>query len=407
MIVDDNENNRYMLEALLQGYGFETISAKNGAEALELAKKKPPVLIITDLLMPVMDGFELCRQWKSDQKLKEIPLIVYTATYTEPKDEKYALSLGADRFVVKPQKTEDIIKLINEFCQFEKEIYFGTYSPQKPLGDEMDELRQYNSVLFSKLEQKMAALQNEVIERKNAESKLAATVESLELSNADIERFSYAAFHDLQEPLRVLSLYAQLLRKKYSTGMKDEAMNYVDTIVRESTRMSGLIKNIIDYSRLGKEKKDFKKVDLNRIAADAVEIYREKVKEQNVEFKYGQLPEVMGSDFELTQLFSNIIGNSLKFVKEGQRPVIEISSSRNAADWEICIKDNGIGISPKYFNKIFVLFQTLHTQEEYEGGGIGLAICKKIVERHGGRIWVESEEGKGTAFCFVLPGIHG
>jgi len=401
LVTDDNENNRYLLDKLLTGYGFKALLAKNGAEALETARKHRPDLIVTDILMPVMDGFELCRQWKNDKSLKNIPFVVYTATYTDLKDEKLMLDLGADRFMVKPQKPEAIMEVI--FDVLEK---VGTsHTAAKPLGDEMEALRQYNSVLFNKLEKKMADLQNEITERTQAEEKLAWTVEALKRSNAELEQFAYATFHDLQEPLRVLSLYTQLLKKRYSEALGSEALEYIEIIIQGSLRMSALIKDIIDYSKLGKAEKEFKQVDMNEAAAEAMKIFQMRIRELNASVSCGKLPQVMGDMAELVQLFSNLIGNALKFTKKGQAPVIEISAALKGEEWEFCVRDKGIGINPKYFDKIFVLFQTLHSKQEYDGSGVGLAICKKIVEDHGGRIWVESGEGKGACFCFVLPAI--
>jgi len=168
LVADDNENNRYLLDKLLTGSGFKTLLAKNGAEALETARKQKPDLIIADILMPVMDGFELCRQWKADSSLKSIPFVVYTATYTEPKDEQLMLDLGADRFIIKPQQPEAIMEIIREVL----EKAGASHTAGKPLGNEMESLRRYNSVLFSKLEHKFLELETEIKERGRAEENL-------------------------------------------------------------------------------------------------------------------------------------------------------------------------------------------------------------------------------------------
>ena len=158
LLVDDNEQNRYMLEVLLKAQGYEVMLANNGAEALALAIKHPPDLIITDILMPVMDGFSLCRKWKADDRLKAIPFIFYTATYTYPEDERFALSLGAERLIIKPQQPEVLAQIVRELLQDFKK---GTLiSAEKPLGEEMEFFRRYNEVLFNKLEQKMIQLEN-------------------------------------------------------------------------------------------------------------------------------------------------------------------------------------------------------------------------------------------------------
>jgi len=170
LIVDDIQSNIYLLESILKGYDFEVISARNGVEALEISKKSPPDLIITDILMPVMDGFELCRQWKADTRLNSIPFIFYTATYTDPRDEKFARNLGAERYVVKPQKPEALVQIVHEVLDESKES--KATSQARPLGDEMEILRQYNEVLFRKLESKVLQLEADIAERKRIEAVL-------------------------------------------------------------------------------------------------------------------------------------------------------------------------------------------------------------------------------------------
>jgi PAS domain S-box-containing protein len=171
LIADDNPQNLYLLESILRAFRYEVISARNGKEALDAGRKNPPDLIITDILMPVMDGFELCRQWKRDEGLKRVPFIFYTATYTDPRDEQFALSLGAERFVVKPQKPEELIRIVREVL--EKSNRKNPGDSAKPLGEEMEVLRQYNEVLFRKLEKKVLQLETENAERRQAEEKLA------------------------------------------------------------------------------------------------------------------------------------------------------------------------------------------------------------------------------------------
>jgi PAS domain S-box-containing protein len=171
LIADDILQNRYLLEATLKGYGFEVLSARNGAEALETARADPPDLIIADILMPVMDGFELCRQWKADDRLRSVPFIFYTATYTDPKDEAFARTLGAERFIVKPQKPEDLVRAVREVLEEDRKC--APEPPGESAGDETEILRQYNEVLFHKLEKKVQQLEADIAERKRAEAALA------------------------------------------------------------------------------------------------------------------------------------------------------------------------------------------------------------------------------------------
>ncbi len=178
LIVDDIQTNIYLLESILKGYGFSVVSARNGSEALDVARKDPPDLIITDILMPVMDGFELCRQWKADPLLEKIPFVFYTATYTDPRDEQFAMSLGAERFIVKPQKPEVLARVVQDVLNQREEG--GGLSETRPLGDEMEILCQYNEVLFRKLESKVVQLHADIEERKRIEAKLSENEEFLD-----------------------------------------------------------------------------------------------------------------------------------------------------------------------------------------------------------------------------------
>jgi signal transduction histidine kinase len=399
LISDDNSNNRYLLERLLTASGYAVEQAKNGAEALELARNGPPDLIITDLLMPVMDGFELCRRWKSDDLLKNVPFVVYTATYTEPKDEQLVIKLGADKFLIKPQKPEALLEVVQKILSETN----GGFIANKPPADDMEALKSYNEVLFHKLEKKMASLEKEILERTIAERKLSKMVTALEKSNAELEKFAYATSHDLQDPLRMVSLYVQLLKKKLYVMLDAESREYIDVVVKGANGANEMIKNIIDYSKFGIVEKDFGPVDLNVTAKNTMENFASQIKEINADIRFGMLPTVNGDALRLERLFQNLVGNALKFHKKDVILKLEITVSKKDGKWLFCFKDNGIGISPKYFDKIFVIFQTLHPKDEYGGNGIGLALCKKIVEGHGGNIWVESEEGDGAAFYFTLP----
>jgi len=228
------------------------------------------------------------------------------------------------------------------------------------------------------------------------------TIEKLKTSNDELEKFAFATSHDLQEPLRMVSNYLQLLRAKYHGRLDAEAEEYIDTAVKGAVRMAELIRGILDLSRIGKVEMNFQGVNTGEIVEEVKKMLGPKIIETGAEITAGEMPEIMADKTQMTQLFMNLIGNSIKFSAAAGKPKIEITCSKRNNYWLFCVKDNGIGISPKYFDRIFVAFQTLHSKDEYEGSGIGLATCKKIVEYHNGKIWVESEEGKGAAFYFTI-----
>jgi light-regulated signal transduction histidine kinase (bacteriophytochrome) len=221
-------------------------------------------------------------------------------------------------------------------------------------------------------------------------------------SNAELERFAYVASHDLQEPLRMVTSFLQLLEKRYKDKLDQKAHEYIEFAVDGAERMKQLILDLLEYSRVNTSANEQEEVDLNVIVKDLKLTYSNTLKANGGTIVSNDLPVIKGSKTQILQVFQNLIGNAIKY-KSDEKPVIDISWKDNNAFYEFAIADNGIGINPRFFNKIFILFQRLHNREQYSGTGIGLAICKKIIEKHGGKIWVESESGKGSTFYFTLP----
>jgi PAS domain S-box-containing protein len=226
--------------------------------------------------------------------------------------------------------------------------------------------------------------------------------EELKRSNTELEQFAYVASHDLQEPLRMVASYTQLLAKRYHGKLDAEADEFIAYAVDGANRMQALLNGLLDYSRLGTRGKPFKWTFCEAVFDQAVANMKVAIEHSRVLVSHDPLPTVMADEGQLVQLFQNLIGNAIKFCSR-KRPRIRISAVKKNKDWVFSVRDNGIGIDPQYAERIFVIFQRLHTKEEYDGTGIGLAICKKIVERHGGRIWVESQLGEGSTFYFTIP----
>lgn len=226
------------------------------------------------------------------------------------------------------------------------------------------------------------------------------TVE-LDRSNKELEHFAYTASHDLQEPLRMITGYTNLLAKRYKGKLDTDADEFIDYATDGAKRLQGMINAILAYSRVGTKGKDFEPTDCEAVIERTLASLRVAIEESGAVVTHDPLPTVMGDARQLGQLFQNLIGNGVKFRNE-KPPVIHVSCKREGKEWLFSVKDNGIGIDPKDGQRIFSLFQRLHTRAEYPGTGIGLAVCKRIVERHGGRIWVESEAGEGSTFHFTL-----
>ncbi|MDA0562880.1 CHASE3 domain-containing protein [Streptomonospora sp. S1-112] len=239
--------------------------------------------------------------------------------------------------------------------------------------------------------------QSELLERQTAE---------LQRSNTELEQFAYVASHDLQEPLRKVASFCQLLQRRYQGQLDERADSYIDFAVEGAKRMQTLINDLLAFSRVGRTKDD-EPVDLNEALDDALNALETRLEEADAEITGDDLPTVRGDRTLLTQVFFNLVGNAVKFRAE-ERPRVHISVRRRGEEWVFCCADNGIGIEPQYADRVFVIFQRLHTRDKYGGTGIGLAMCKKIVEFHGGRIWLDTEnEQRGTRICWSLPADDG
>jgi light-regulated signal transduction histidine kinase (bacteriophytochrome) len=226
--------------------------------------------------------------------------------------------------------------------------------------------------------------------------------EELKRSNKELEEFAYVASHDLQEPLRMVTGYSQLLAKRYGDRLDQKAKEYIGFAVDGAKRMQGLIEDLLTYSRVGSKGKVFAWTDCEVVLGKALAGLQIAIQECGATVTHDPLPTVMGDDFQLGQLFQNLLGNAIKY-RNSKAPQVHVSCKKEIGKWVFSVNDNGIGIDPQYHERVFTIFQRLHTKEQYPGSGIGLAICKKIVERHGGKIWIESELGKGSTFYFTLP----
>jgi PAS domain S-box-containing protein len=246
------------------------------------------------------------------------------------------------------------------------------------------------------------AVVEDITWRKEAEQELARRAADLARSNADLEQFAYVASHDLQEPLRIVTSYLQLLEQRYDDQLDDDAREFIGFAVDGAARMKTLINDLLSYSRVGTRGKEFEPTDCEAVLRQALANLAKTIEEQSAVVTHDGLPTVMGDYSQLGQLFQNLIANAIKFRGE-TAPRVHIAAERNDREWFFCVKDNGIGFEQQFAERIFVIFQRLHGRSEYPGTGIGLAICKRIVERHGGRIWAESEAGKGARFFFTIP----
>jgi signal transduction histidine kinase len=272
-----------------------------------------------------------------------------------------------------------------------------------------EEIQKYTQELELRVDERTAELkllneqlQRDVAERKRAEEALAQQAQELARSNTELEQFAYVASHDLQEPLRMVRSYVQLLDRRYKGQLDKDADEFIAYAVDGATRMQTLINDLLKYSRVGTQGKPVKPTDCAKVLQTVLANLQMAIEENDAQMTHDDLPTVMADEVQLTQLFQNLISNAIKFHSDDP-PKVHVGVEHRSGEWMFSVRDNGIGIESQQTERIFMIFQRLHTREEYKGTGIGLAVCKKIVGRHGGRIWVEAEPGKGSTFFFTIP----
>jgi signal transduction histidine kinase len=269
------------------------------------------------------------------------------------------------------------------------------------------ELGRAEEALHNSEEKYRMLLSNDLIESKKSEMRLVKTVAELKRSNDELQQFAYVSSHDLQEPLRMVASFTQLLAGRYKGRLDSDADEFIAFAVDGCNRMQALIQDLLAYSRAGANGKSRLEVSSEETLNESLAILRIMIEKSGAVVTHDPLPALTTDEAQLTQVFQNLVGNAVKY-RSAEVPRVHVSAEKgDGNEWVFSVRDNGLGIEPQYFEKIFILFQRLHGRDEFEGTGIGLAVCKKILERLGGRIWVESEPEKGSTFYFALPGIEG
>ncbi len=264
--------------------------------------------------------------------------------------------------------------------------YAGTQS-----FDSYDEITRMNNELVNV--QRQLIKKNEEINRLNNE---------LKQSNKELEHFAHSISHDLKEPLRMVTSFLKLLNQRYSGQLDEKADKYIHFAVDGAGRMKVLIDDLLEFSRVGRVNSTYEKTDLNHVLENVMKLLEHIIKEQNADVNWNHLPEIRCQTMPMQQLFANLISNSIKYRKEDEQPVVNIDYKEKANQWLFSVQDNGIGINSEFHSAVFEVFRRIDTNSDVSGTGMGLAICKKIVEEHGGKIWVESEEGEGSTFIFTI-----
>ncbi|MCX5770163.1 MAG: ATP-binding protein [Candidatus Hydrogenedentes bacterium] len=360
----------HVIGDILAGFNAEGIYCDGPEDLCVRVLEGPGAIIVTDEVLTEQLVADLVDTIQAPPELANIPVMLVAA---EAPDSRLAIATM--------ERLENVLLL------------------SRPVH-----LRTFESALRMVLKARARQLQlHDVLEeQRQSVDHLKRLTDDLTRSNEDLERFSYFASHDLQEPLRQISGFVQLLEKRHKDNFDQEAREYFDYIIEASQRMSLLIRDLLHFSRLGKGADISGEVDLGHMVDIAVRNVQRHVEKSGASIHIGKLPTVRGNSTLLVQVFQNLVGNAIKFKKE-EPPIVDIGAKKQDSEWLLWVQDNGIGFEPENAQRIFQVFQRLHERSRYSGSGIGLAICKRAIELHGGRIWAESEPGKGATFYFALP----
>jgi two-component system sensor histidine kinase/response regulator len=381
LIVDDVSANLQFIAGPLEARGYTVLVARSGLEAIQRAQLAQPDLILLDVVMPGLDGFDTCRRLKERADTRDIP-VVFMTSLSAPDDKVEGFRVGAVDYVTKPLNAEEVVARV------------GTHLM-------LDALRRQLADQNRKLRAEVQAREQAQAELQQLNAELEQLAAALRRSNADLEQLAYVASHDMQEPLRMVASYLQLITRRYGDRLDADGHEFIGYAVDGAKRMQAMINDLLVLSRVSTKARPFAPTDCGRILATVRMQLQVAMAESGATITEDPLPTVNGDATQLLQLFQNLIANAIKFRGE-QSPQVHVSAQATEEGWCFSVRDNGIGIAPEYFERIFLLFQRLHGRNEYPGTGIGLALCKRIVERHGGRIWVESAAGQGSTFMFTL-----
>jgi PAS domain S-box-containing protein len=487
LLADDNADMREYVSRLLRDT-FEVVAASNGEEALAVALADPPGLILSDVMMPGLDGFGLLAELRKRPETRTIPVILLSARAGE-ESRVEGLGAGADDYLVKPFTARELLARVGSHLSMRKrreeaeravkdsQATLQSFYDSSPLlmgiaerdgedfvalygnratsdffgvdlqdasGLRIGELvpgagervwqRHYRrsqaegsavrfeyehikpagsfwlSVVVNHLghgptgRPRFSFIAEDITEKRRADELIRRSNEELRRANADLEQFAYSASHDLQEPLRQVAIYSQLLDRKYGPQLEGDALDYLAFCVEGAQRMQMLISDLLAYSQAGKSSLDSTGLaDVNQVMENVKKNLATSIQETGAVLTIAPLPIVHGDPVPLTHLLQNLISNALKY-RANRSPRVSVSAVRDGSFWRFAVEDNGIGIPAEFQTQIFGIFKRLHDRKAYPGTGIGLAICQKIVERLGGRIWVESELDQGSTFFFTLPG---
>jgi two-component system sensor histidine kinase/response regulator len=352
LVIDDDPANLGAMSGYLVPMGLEVLVARDGPSGLEKARYARPDLILLDVRMPGADGFEICERLKAEQSTREIPVIFMTAL-TETEHKIKGFKAGGVDYITKPVQFEEVLARVATHLK-------------------LNDLRQN---LDQKVKQR----------------------------TAELEGLCYSMSHNLRAPLRHIDGYIELLLSRCRAGLSDKDLHYLDTVASSARQMGVLLDDLLQFFRTGRAQIQEKRIDMNQALQEALAPIQEASAGRAIEWVIGELPSVQGDYTQIRQVWANLLENAVKFTRPKEAARIEVSSHDGDHEIIFVVSDNGVGFDMQYTDKLYGVFQRLHSQEAFEGTGIGLAIVQLIISRHGGRVWAKAEPNRGASFYFSLP----
>lgn len=362
LLVDDRKENLSALEEVLRSEDYELHKASSGQQALSLLLKEKYACVLLDVRMPDMDGFEVAKLIREDKELSGLPIIFVTAEASDQREVFLGYESGAVDFLIKP---------LHPLVVQSKVKIFADLFRQKIALDRSSHIEKLNQRLMH--------------------------------ANQELKDFAYVASHDLKAPLRHVGVYIDFLKEDIAAKNLEKINHDLEVLSKSISRMTKLLDSLLDYSRIIRRDKNLQALDLQEIISDIISMFEDIVQAISAKVEIGPLPRVYGDRTEIQQLFQNLIQNALRYRKMDEKLIIKITADKTPSEVRIQIQDNGIGIAKEHQSRIFKIFERLNIEEQNKGAGIGLAICKKVMERHNGKIEVKSKVGEGSTFTIYFP----